>query len=326
MAMDNEELLLEYEEAAENAAEIKTFEAEGSGARLDVFLAEAGDLSRAQAQKAIIDNLVFVNGAPQKANYRVRAGETITFRVPAPQTLEAVAEDIPLDIVYQDADIVVVNKAQGMVVHPAAGNESGTLVNALLYVLTDLSGVGGVLRPGIVHRIDKLTSGLLVVAKNDLAHASLSEQIKAHTARRRYLALVTGNLKEDAGTVNAPIARHPTDRKCMAVVQGGREAVTHWRVLLRFGGYTLVEAELETGRTHQIRVHMKHIYHPVTGDPVYSAAKQKLGLTGQALHAYALTLAHPRTGECMEFYAPPPENFLQALKKAGWDGEKVWEK
>ncbi|MDL2234566.1 RluA family pseudouridine synthase [Christensenellaceae bacterium OttesenSCG-928-L17] len=312
------------DEYREDDIAMQAFEAEESGVRLDVFLAEESGESRAQMQKSILEGRVFVNGTPQKANYRLQAGDEVVWHVPPTEQLALTPEDIPVCIVYQDADICVVNKAQGMVVHPAPGNRNGTLVNALLYALNDLSGVGGVARPGIVHRIDKMTSGLLVVAKNDMAHASLSAQIKAHTARRRYLALVEGNIKEDTGTIHAPIGRHKTDRKRMAVVDNGREATTHFRVLLRFMQYTLVEAELETGRTHQIRVHMKHIHHPVAGDPVYSSNSQKLGLVGQALHAYSMTLMHPRSGEEMCFFAPPPESFLQALKKAGWDGTPVW--
>lgn len=305
--------------------ELKTYLADTPGERLDVFLARLSGKSRAQAQKAISDGDVCVNGGEGKANRKLRIGDKVELRLREPAALETAAEDIPINIVYQDGDICVVDKPQGMVVHPAPGNEGGTLVNALLYALDNLSGIGGVKRPGIVHRIDKMTSGLIVIAKNDMAHASLSAQLKEHTARRVYLAIVEGNLKEDEGTIDEPIARHPVDRKRMAVVSGGRDAVTHWRVLQRMGRYTLIEAALETGRTHQIRVHMHHSKHPVAGDAVYGASKQGLGLHGQALHAYRLELTHPRTNERMQFYAPPPDYFLAALKRAGWDGERVWE-
>lgn len=302
-----------------------TFEADDSGTRLDVFLARASGESRAQIQRLIGEGAVLVDGQPRKANYRIARGESVSLRFNPPEELGVQPEDIPLRIVYQDADICVVDKPQGMVVHPAPGNDTGTMVNALLFHLQDLSGIGGVVRPGIVHRIDKMTSGLVVVAKNDIAHASLAAQIKAHTARRRYIAIVEGNIKEESGDVDAPIGRHPVDRKRMAVVKNGREAVTRWRVLARMGQFTLVEAVLETGRTHQIRVHMAHIRHPVAGDTVYGPDSPKLGLAGQALHAYRLRLEHPRTGKEMEFYAPPPPYFLAALKKAGYNGDAVWE-
>lgn len=302
-----------------------TFEADDAGDRLDVFLARVSGESRAQIQRLIAEGAVLVEGLTRKANYRVVCGETVSLRLDPPEELGIQPEDIPLTIVYQDADICVVDKPQGMVVHPAPGNETGTMVNALLFHLHDLSGIGGVLRPGIVHRIDKMTSGLVVVAKSDVAHASLAAQIKAHTAHRRYLAIVEGNIKEDCGDVDAPVGRHPVDRKRMAVVKNGRDAVTHWRVLARMGQYTLIEAVLETGRTHQIRVHMAHIKHPVAGDTVYGPDTPKLGLVGQALHAYRLRLTHPRTGKEMEFYVPPPEYFLAALRKAGYNGHAIWE-
>ncbi len=299
--------------------------ADTPGERLDVFLSRVSGESRARIQRLIQEDAVLVAGKIQKANYKLRAGEDVLLRMDPPELLDVAPEPIPIDIVYQDSDICVVNKAQGMVVHPAPGNESGTLVNALLYAITDLSGIGGVLRPGIVHRIDKMTSGLLVIAKNDLAHTDLSAQIKAHSARRNYLAIVEGNLKDDTGTIDAPIGRHPVDRKRMAVVKNGREAVTHWRVLARMGQFTLIKASLETGRTHQIRVHMAHSKHPVAGDSVYGPAKPKLALTGQALHAYELMLKHPRTGEQMRFFAPPPDWFVQALRRAGCPEEPDWE-
>ncbi|HWS29511.1 MAG TPA: RluA family pseudouridine synthase [Clostridia bacterium] len=287
------------------------------GERLDVFAAQNTEASRSLVQKLIADGLVLVNGKHQRVNARLKAGDRVEISFPPPRVTELKAEDIPIDIVYEDADIAVINKEKGMVVHPAPGNESGTLVNALMFRLKDLSGIGGELRPGIVHRIDKLTSGLIVVAKNDMAHRALSEQIKLHTARRFYLALVEGNIKEDAGTVNEPVGRHKTDRKRMAVVRDGREAKTHWRVLERYGAFTLLALALETGRTHQIRVHMAYIKHPVAGDTVYGPEKPKLKLDGQALHAAKLTLEHPSAKETLSFYAPVPQWFRDALKRAG---------
>ena len=288
---------------------------EDAGRRLDSFIASASELSRSAAQRLIENGAVLVCGKPQKAKYAVKAGDGVEITLPEAGPTELVPEDIPLDIVYQDADIAVINKPVGMVVHPAPGNPSGTLVNALMYHLNDLSGIGGELRPGIVHRIDKDTSGLIVIAKNDRAHAFLSEQLKTHAVARTYIALAEGNFREDGGTVNAPIARHRTDRKRMAVAEGGREAVTHWSVLERFGDMTLLSVELETGRTHQIRVHMAYINHPLVGDPVYGRAKNDLGFTGQALHAAKLRLTHPRTGEKMEFTAPLPPTFEAALAR-----------
>lgn len=300
------------------------FTAENSGERVDVFLSAVCGQSRSFVRKVIDEGGVWVNGAAVKAGQKLKAGDTVEIEIPEPTQVDIVAQDIPIDIVYEDADIAVINKPKGMVVHPAAGNPDGTLVNALMFHLSGLSGIGGEIRPGIVHRIDKLTSGLIVVAKNDAAHISLAQQIKEHTARRTYLALVEGNIKEDSGTVDAPIGRHRTDRKRMAVVADGRPAVTHWSVLHRFGEYTLLREELETGRTHQIRVHMAYIKHPVAGDTVYGRSKPVLGLDGQALHAYRLQLAHPRTGETMVFEAEPPDEFLQALRRLGWDGKEVW--
>ena len=292
--------------------------AEDRGRRLDQFLADGvEELTRSAAQRLAEEQRVLLDGRPMKKNYKITGGETLEVSLPDPEPIDAVPQDIPLDIVYEDGDVLVINKPKGMVVHPAPGNPGGTLVNALMYHLSDLSGIGGELRPGIVHRIDKLTSGLIVVAKNDMAHASLAAQLKEHSARRTYIAIVDGNIKEDSGTVDAPIGRHPVDRKRMAVVKDGREAVTHWRVLERYGVYTLIEARLETGRTHQIRVHMAYIKHPVAGDTVYGSAKPKLGLEGQALHAARLELTHPATGERMIFRADVPEYFTSALKKAG---------
>lgn len=299
---------------------IERYTVDTDGERLDVFLTKVSGQTRSQIQRLIDEHCVNVNGVEKKANHRLSIGDQITLSLPPPAPLEVPPEPIALDIVYQDADICVINKPKGMVVHPAPGNPSGTLVNALLYHLTDLSGIGGAIRPGIVHRIDKLTSGLLVVAKNDLAHASLALQIKEHTCRRTYLAIVEGNLVEDSGTVDAPIGRHPIDRKRMAVVKNGRNAITHWRVLERFGQFTLIEVSLETGRTHQIRVHMSYIKHPVAGDVVYGPSKPKLKLDGQALHAYRLEFLHPRTGQALTFTAPAPEDFIDALRRAGWNG------
>jgi 23S rRNA pseudouridine1911/1915/1917 synthase len=248
----------------------------------------------------------------------VKLGDVIRLFVPQEnEGLLPEPEDIPLDVVYEDADLAVINKPKGMVVHPAPGNPNGTLVNALLYRFRTLSETGGETRPGIVHRIDKLTSGLLVVAKNDFTHEALAGQFAAHTAHREYMCIVHGNLKEDSGTVDAPIGRHKTDRKRMAVTEDGRRAVTHWRVLERFGTETLLDVSLETGRTHQIRVHMAYIKHPIVGDEVYGSAAPKLGLNGQALHGYRLTFTHPRTGETMTFTAPLPEDFKTALTRLG---------
>ena len=289
--------------------------------RLDACLSDMTDLSRSRAQALIEAGLVLVNGRPRKQSEGVRLGDTIRFSMPEAKPIELIPEDIPLDIVYEDQDICVVNKPRGLVVHPAVGNESGTLVNALLYHFGDLSSIGGEIRPGIVHRIDKMTSGLLVVAKNDTAHERLARQFADHSAHRSYIALVAGNIREDAGTVDAPIGRHPTERKRMAVVENGRRAVTHFRVLYRFSSVTVLALELETGRTHQIRVHMAHIHHPVVGDQVYSSGKNALGMEGQALHGWRLQLTHPVTGEPMSFEAPLPEDMRRALKRLGYPDE-----
>lgn len=287
---------------------------EDAGTRVDVFLAdELDDLTRSHIQKLIGEGRLTVNGQPVKANYKVKAGDTLRLLVPPPIDLNVRPENIPLDIRYEDEDLVVVNKPRGMVVHPAAGNYSGTLVNALLYHCRNLSGINGVMRPGIVHRLDKDTSGLLVVAKNDKAHLSLANQIKNRTVNRRYIALVHGNITTERGTVDAPIGRHPVRRKEMAVIEGGRHAVTHFAVLERFAAYTLVEAKLETGRTHQIRVHMAYISHPVVGDPVYGPKSNPFGVDGQLLHAKILGFTHPRTGQYLEFSADIPEIFIQVL-------------
>ena len=288
--------------------------------RLDLCLSDVTDLSRSRAQGLIEAGLVLLNGRPCRQSDSVRIGDTVQYTLPEAKSIELVPEDIPLEIVFEDEHICVINKPRGMVVHPAAGNESGTLVNALLYHFGDLSSIGGEIRPGIVHRIDKMTSGLLVVAKNDLAHERLARQFADHSAHRSYIALVAGNLKEDSGTVDAPIGRHPTDRKRMAVVDNGRRAVTHYRVLYRFSAVTVLSLELETGRTHQIRVHMAHIHHPVVGDQVYSNGKNALGMEGQALHGWRLQLRHPVTGEHLSFAAPLPEDMQRALKRLGYPG------
>lgn len=289
----------------------------GVSERLDSFVAGETELSRTQAQRMIREGAILLNGKIVKPNAVTQSGDLVDITYPDPIETDVLPENIPLDILYEDSDLLVVNKPQGMVVHPSAGHESGTLVNALLYHIQDLSGIGGELRPGIVHRIDRMTSGLLVVAKNDAAHRALSDQFRDHSAHRSYAALVDGNLREDSGTINAPLARHPVDRKRMAIVAGGREAVTHWHVAARYGQYTLLQIELETGRTHQIRVHLASIQHPVTGDDVYGREKRPFGLSGQALHGYRLVLKHPATSEKLVFYAPLPDYFFTALRKAG---------
>ncbi len=290
---------------------------EYSGMRIDKYLAELdSELTRSAVQKLIDDEMVTVNGKVPQKNMKLREGDRIILTVPEPIPPEALPENIPLDIVYEDGDLLVVNKPRGMVVHPAAGNPDGTLVNALLYHCGDsLSGINGILRPGIVHRIDKDTSGLLIVAKNDFSHRLLAEQIKEHSFTRKYQAVVCGNIKEDSGTVNAPIGRHPTDRKKMTVtLKNSREAVTHYRVITRYRGYTHVELTLETGRTHQIRVHMANMGHPVAGDPVYGGKNYLKKLDGQCLHAYYISFLHPRTNETLTLSAPLPQYFTDFLK------------
>ena len=291
---------------------------ECAGTRIDSWLAEQVEgLTRSAAQNLLAEQAVSMNGKPVKKNYKLVGGESLTVTMPELREVNITAEDIPLDIVYEDADIVVVNKPRGMVVHPAAGNWTGTLVNALMFHCGDsLSGINGEHRPGIVHRIDKDTSGLLVVAKNNSAHQSLAAQIAAHTAYRGYEAIVVGSPREEQGTVDKPIARHKTDRKRMAIVEGGREAITHYTVIKRYRGYTHMAFQLETGRTHQIRVHMAAIGHPIIGDPVYGLKKDRFSnIGGQCLHAAKLTLTHPRTGERMTFSAPLPEYFTEILGK-----------
>ena len=290
---------------------------ESKNQRLDAFLASSLDgLTRSQATRLIESGEVAVNGRAVSKSYKLAGGEDIAVTLPEPEPVEAVPQDIPLDVVYEDADVIVVNKPSGMVVHPAPGHPDGTLVNALLYHCAGtLSGVGGALRPGIVHRIDRDTSGLIIAAKNDAAHQYLSAQLADHTLARTYECIVVGSLREDRGTVDAPIARHPTDRKRMAVVAGGREAVTHWEVIARYPGYTHVRCRLETGRTHQIRVHMAYIGHPILGDTVYGAKKEVPGLTGQCLHAVGLRFLHPRTHEVVELSCPLPDEFTRMLQK-----------
>ena len=287
------------------------------GERLDVFAAALAGITRSRAGALIRQGSVVVDGAAQaKAGFRLKPGMAVRVALPPTAPVALQAEDIALDILYQDDDLAVVFKPSGMVVHPAAGNETGTLVNALLTHLDNLSGIGGEIRPGIVHRIDKDTSGLLLVAKNDFAHVALSGQIKAHTVKRAYRAIVIGGFKEHEGTVEGPIGRHPTDRKRMAIVPGGRDATTHWTALEPLRGATLIEARLTTGRTHQIRVHMASIGHPVLGDPVYGPKKSPCPVQGgQLLHAFRLGFVHPRTGEEMLFEADPEPRFIYWLEK-----------
>lgn len=282
--------------------------------RIDKVLSElAPEISRSQIKNLITDGNVTVNGKKVKPKYKVHSGDQIVLDKPEPRSLELTPENIPLDIVYEDEDVIVVNKPQGMVVHPAPGHPDHTLVNALLYH-SPLSTINGTFRPGIVHRIDKDTSGLLMIAKNDMAHQSLAEQLKNKTNQREYLALVYGQIKEDEGTIDAPLGRNPQDRKKQAVVANGRHAVTHFQVVKRYTNFTLVKCILETGRTHQIRVHMKYIGHPLVGDPLYGPRKV-IGKNGQFLHAAVLGFKHPRTGEQMRFEVPLPENFQKMLNK-----------
>ena len=289
-------------------------EASVASQRLDKAVAELTDLSRSLAHEQIKDGRILVNGQAKKAKYAVKEGDVISYELPEPEVVEYVPEDIPLEIVYQDEDVAVVNKPQGMVVHPSAGHTSGTLVNALMYHIKDLSGINGVLRPGIVHRIDKDTSGLLMIAKNDQAHVALADELKDKKSLRKYWAIVHGNLPNDRGVIEAPIGRSEKDRKKQAVTAKGKPALTRFQVLERFGDYTLVELQLETGRTHQIRVHMAYIGHPVAGDEVYGPRKTLKG-HGQFLHARTLGFTHPRTGEVLEFTAEAPAIFQETLEK-----------
>ena len=295
-----------------------TLFADTAGERLDAFLARSElNLSRSAAQKLLDEGCVTLNGKAGKKNDRLNPGDTVEVSLPEPKEIDVEARDIPLDIVYEDEDVVVINKPKGLVVHPAPGHQDDTLVNGLLYALGDsLSGINGELRPGIVHRIDKDTSGLLAVAKNDLAHAVLASQLVDHTMARTYEAIVCGTLKEDSGTVDAPIGRHPTDRKKMCVTQrNSKNAVTHWEVVQRYRGYTHIRCHLETGRTHQIRVHMAYIGHPILGDTVYGHKKKELGQDTQCLHAGALCFRHPRDGRPVMVFAPLPDYFKEVLQK-----------
>ena len=289
-----------------------------SGERLDAALARlVPEMSRSQAQRLIEQGAVTCGARPVKKNEKLQPGDTLTLTLPEVQETALEAQQIPLDVCYEDADVIVVNKPKGLVVHPAPGHPDGTLVNALLAHCGDsLSGIGGERRPGIVHRIDKDTSGLIIAAKNDFAHASLAAQLKDHSLARTYVCIVCGNIREDSGVIDAPIGRHPADRKKMAVTEkNSRSAVTHWRVLERFGGYTLVECRLETGRTHQIRVHMAYRGHPILGDMVYGHKKPELGQDSQCLHARELTFVHPRSGERVTVSCGLPEYFTQLLQK-----------
>ena len=300
--------------------EILEFSVDGSenGIRIDRYLSEKNaELSRSYLQKLLKEQGITVNGREVKANYKVQAGDEIRISLPDLSEPDILPEDIPLDILYEDEDVMVVNKPKGMVVHPSAGHTSGTLVNAILFHCQgNLSGINGVMRPGIVHRIDKDTTGALLICKNDVAHRDLAEQLKEHSIKRRYRAIVSGNLKDDEGTVEGPIGRHPVDRKKMAInYKNGKEAITHYKVLERFGNATYIECRLETGRTHQIRVHMTSIGHPLLGDEVYGSGKNPYHLQGQALHAMVLGFVHPRTGEYLEFTSPLPEYFTNLLEK-----------
>ena len=291
---------------------------ESKDLRLDVFLKQnIEEISRTYIQKLIKDGYANVNGTVPKTNYKVNSGDKVCLNVPETEEPDIVAQEMPLDILYEDDDVILINKPKGMVVHPAAGHYTGTLVNGLMHHCKDnLSGINGVLRPGIVHRIDMDTTGILIACKNDVAHQKISEQLKEHSITRRYRALVYGVIKEDEGVVNAPIGRHPIDRKKMAInPQNGKNAITHYRVLERFREYTYIECELETGRTHQIRVHMASLHHPLVGDQVYGPEKNPFHLQGQCLHAMVLGFVHPRTHEYMEFCADLPQYFSELLKK-----------
>ena len=292
--------------------------ADTTGERLDAFLARSvPELTRSAAQRLLEDGCVTIGGKPVKKNYRTTSGDEITVEIPEPQEVDIVAKDIPLEIVYEDEDVIVINKPKGLVVHPAAGHQDDTLVNGLLFAKAgQLSGINGELRPGIVHRIDKDTSGLLAVAKNDLAHTVLASQLKDHSMARTYEAIVCGSFKENEGTVDAPIGRHPTDRKKMCVTaRNSKNAVTHWEVVTRYRGYTHIRCRLETGRTHQIRVHMAHIGHPILGDTVYGHKKPELGQDSQCLHAGTLCFTHPRDGHLVIVHAELPEYFQAVLEK-----------
>ncbi|MBS3899089.1 MAG: RluA family pseudouridine synthase [Dethiobacter sp.] len=299
-----------------------------SGERLDAVAAKLADnLSRSRVQKLIEQSLVLVDGVPQKANYRLRTGQLVEISLPDVTPTVVAAEEIALNILYEDEDLLVIDKPKGLVVHPAAGHLSGTLVNALLYHCDDLSGISGEARPGIVHRLDKDTSGVLLVAKNDRAHRNLSEQFKEHSITREYVAIVQGNVALASGSIDAPIARHPRERKKMSVAPAskGRRAVTHFSVLEQFDGYTYLACSLETGRTHQIRVHLASIGHPVVGDPLYGYKRKQVKLAGQALHARLLGFIHPTSGVPLEFCSDPPAEFVELLgalrEKRGKEGD-----
>ena len=289
---------------------------EQAGQRADIALAQMIDLTRSNMQKLLEDGRVVKGAKVLKSNYKLKAGDEITVTLPEPEPLDVQPENIPLDILYEDEDVVVVNKPRGMVTHPAAGNYSGTLVNALLYHCKNLSGINGVIRPGIVHRLDKDTSGIMICAKNDAAHLSLSQQIQSKTAKRSYLCVVRGNIKTDSGAIETLIARDKMDRKKMAVVkEDGRIAITDYEVLERFGKYTIVKCNLRTGRTHQIRVHMEYLGYPIVGDPKYSPMKTPFAINGQALHSLTLDFVHPRTGEALHFEAPLPEDLHKIVTR-----------
>ena len=296
--------------------EILTITENEARQRADVVLAAMLELTRSNMQKLLDEGRAVKGTKVIKSNYKVKLGDEIIVTLPEPQPLDVQPENIPLDIIYEDEDVVVVNKARGMVVHPAAGNYSGTLVNALLYHCKNLSGINGVIRPGIVHRLDKDTSGIMICAKNDAAHVSLSEQIQSKTAQRTYLAVVRGNIKTDSGVIETQISRDKDDRKKMAVVkEGGRNAITEYEVVERFGKYTIVKCKLKTGRTHQIRVHMEYLGYPLVGDPKYSPMKTPFSINGQALHSLTLAFDHPRTGERMEFEAKLPEDLHKIVTR-----------
>lgn len=289
---------------------------EQAGQRADVALAQMLDITRSNMQKLMDEGRAVKGTKVLKSNYKLKAGDKIIVSLPEPEPLDVQPENIPLDILYEDEDVVVVNKARGMVVHPAAGNYSGTLVNALLYHCKNLSGINGVIRPGIVHRLDKDTSGIMICAKNDQAHVSLSQQIQSKTAKRSYLCVVRGNIKTDSGTIETLISRDKNDRKKMAVVkEDGRNAITDYEVVERFGKYTIVKCNLRTGRTHQIRVHMEYLGYPIVGDPKYSPMKTPFSINGQALHSLTLDFIHPRTGEAMHFEAPLPEDMHKIVTR-----------
>lgn len=289
---------------------------EQAGQRADVALAQMLDITRSNMQKLMDEGRAVKGTKVLKSNYKLKAGDKIIVSLPEPEPLDVQPENIPLDIIYEDEDVVVVNKARGMVVHPAAGNYSGTLVNALLYHCKNLSGINGVIRPGIVHRLDKDTSGIMICAKNDQAHVSLSQQIQSKTAKRSYLCVVRGNIKTDRGTIETLISRDKNDRKKMAVVkEDGRNAITDYEVVERFGKYTIVKCNLRTGRTHQIRVHMEYLGYPIVGDPKYSPMKTPFSINGQALHSLTLDFIHPRTGEAMHFEAPLPEDMHKIVTR-----------